>query len=356
MRRNRERLRDPRLWVVLALVFGVAFVTTDRLRAQKVETQPATHERAIPVRAQIASPGDTGPFRATGTLTSRHQVTLSFAVSGVVSRVASSEGDPVEAGSLLASLDPVPFHAAQEQAAARVDFLRTRLDRSRNLAREGAIAKEELDADEADLESAENQLRALKWNHERSRLTAPFGGRILKESLEVGQVVSPGVPVFELIDTENLELRVAVPAEVFAELDLDAAATVYLPDRREQSVRAELAHLPVSGDPRSGSIPLRLYVDNSSQVLLPGTVVWAELPRSAGDERVNVPLSALRVDDGGASVFVIENNHATRIPVKTGSIREERASILSGLRDGQLYVIEPPDRLRDGDAVQVVEG
>lgn len=352
------------LLVLVAIVFGPQLrhgsFTSQPAAAQVQEkdaptaTPSAVRVRALTVHTQSRSL-DNREIRASGTLEPRRQAPLAFAVGGVVTRLDGDEGSAVDAGAPLARLDRVPFESAVQQARARVDYLEKSLARSATLRAQKALSEEEFDAQEAELSGARAQLQMAEWNLDRSELRAPFDGHVVTRHLELGQVVAPGTPAFDFVELTTLEVDAALPATDLGGIDLDAA--VVLISRDDPRIRAvgRVDHAPIRSDQRSGTIPVRVVVDNAERRLLPGMVVEVEFaPRTnvEGGSEIVVPLSALRLDDDGASVWRIEGDRVQRIAVELGPVRGARVVVSEGLHDGDRIVDEAPDRLREGDVVE----
>ncbi|MEZ4389433.1 MAG: efflux RND transporter periplasmic adaptor subunit, partial [Candidatus Krumholzibacteriia bacterium] len=201
----------------------------------------------------------------------------------------------------------------------------------------------------------EAQLAQLRWNLARSRVVAPFAGRVKSRYVERGETVSPSQSAFAVIATGSLEARVAVPMRVLARLDLDAPLVVSFPDRPELARIGRVDHPPVASDERSGSVPLVIDVPNDDGALLPGMLVDVALavgdPRAPATTELRVPLSAVRVRDEGPVVFRIDDETSTMVAVELGDVRGTEVVVLGGLHAGDVIVDQTPDRLRDGDVV-----
>lgn len=344
----------PQLWS------GHSGPPSQAAHAQSAPAQsaPAARESAIPVLVITVRPAaaSTGELRAVGTLRPRRHAPVAFAVAGVIGRLEVDEGVAVGEGTPLARLDTVPFTSAVQQAEARVRFLERSLERSENLHAQKALTDEELDAQRAELEATRAQLRLARWSLERAVLRAPFDGHVLVRHVELGQVVAAGTPAFEVAELTTLEFDAALAARDLGSLDATGPVLVISRDDPRLHARGRVDHAPLRSDQRSGSIPVRIVVENAERTLLPGMVVEARFTsRDTGENgpRVVVPLSALRVDDRGASVWRIEDDRAHKIRVELGPVRGEQV-LVTGLRPGDLVVDEAPDRLREGDAVVVV--
>jgi RND family efflux transporter MFP subunit len=307
----------------------------------------------VRVTSVLLVPGGDAALRATGTLEPKHELQLAFAVGGVVEEILVEDGARVDRGDPIARLDLVPFQAAVTRARSRVEFLEGRVRRSEELLEANAISPEEFEADRSQLESARADARLADWNLGRATLRAPFDGRVVRTHLEPGEVIAAGTAAAHLIDSGELELRASVPANAVAEI----------PERAEFEVRAvadarlramgRLHHRPFRGDERSGAVPLLIVVDNAEGRMLPGLVVECDIPDGVSGSELRIPLSALQVEADGPAVWKLEGDRVTRIEIELGPIRGDEVVVRAGLAAGDTLVDRAPDRLREGDRVQV---
>lgn len=316
----------------------------------------------IPVRTLRVSPEDVsdpaGGLVATGTLEADRHAVVAFAVSGVIAGIRADAGDVVRRGDLLAWLDPVPFESALDQAEARAELLGARRERTKSVHEAAAASDDELDAVSAEARAAAAGRELAAWSLTQSRLTAPFSGRVLARHVEPGETAGPAAPAFELLAVDTLRLTVGVPARDVARLLPPREVTVRLSERPEVTGTAGLDHAPVASDPRSGTVPLTFKVPNRDGSFLPGLlaeIVLPAAPAAEGAPAVTLPLSALRMTREGATVFRLRDGTVERVAVSLGEIRTDRVVVLAGLAAGDRVVNEPPDRLRPGDAVVVVD-
>lgn len=356
----RRRLQATALFAVGGIIlFGPELLDSAGARSEerRSDSEKTITVRVAKVRANQGSIG--GGLRAVGTLEPLREVQLAFAVEGVVQRWSADDGDDVAEGALLAALDPTPFEAEVSRAQARVDYLEKSLARSRRLREQDALTSEEFEAQQAELSGAQAALRLARWRLGRSSLRAPFGARVVRRMAEVGQVVAPGAAAFDLMEVERLQMDAALAAIDLPRVDLQAPVEVHVRGREDLRARGHIVHAPVRSDARSGSVPLRVRIDNPGGLFLAGMVAEARFgetgPR-AGRTELRVHLSAIRVDDDGPSVWRVEDRSVVRVPVEVGAVRGDEVVVGGGLRDGDRVVLQPPDRLREGSAVRIVEG
>ncbi len=309
----------------------------------------------------------------TGTVTARDRASLSARVSGLVSAMHVTEGDWVDKGALLVSLDPaleklglMEAKAASAEARAVLAETRRRREEARRLGPRKGIAESEIRASEAQVEIAETKLERLlaaeRYKQElvvRHDVYAPFTGVVARRLAEEGEWVDTGTPVLELVGTENLRLDLRVPQEHYPAINGDTRVSVRLDAMPSRSIDGHIsAKVPVS-DTGSRTFLLRVQLPSSEGDITPGMSAQARL-RIPGSERVlTVPRDAVLRDAYGASrVWSLKDVDgapvATQHTVQVGRSFEGNTELRNGLEPGVRVVVRGNETLREGQPVRVV--
>ncbi|MEW8624548.1 MAG: efflux RND transporter periplasmic adaptor subunit [Candidatus Thiodiazotropha sp.] len=326
----------------------------------------------------------------TGLLRPRQTASLRFEVSGELKQRHVEPGQQVEAESLLLQLEDADYQDALTEAASQLSETDATLQRDQkllDLARENRrLAEREYErleklgkgslASVSTLESSRQQLINLQAeearlafslqtnqarmdrqraansraqrNLDRTRLLAPFSGRVNRVMAETGDYVSANTLVLELIDTSNLELQVAVNGDVVAALALGQPLTVEV---AEQQVSGKLIALQYDPDSQTHTHPIRIQVENSG--LIPGQLGQVKLPLRERKAALVVPASALLREEGGYYVFLVRDNHLVRQEITPGIRYGDLQIVLHGLQPNQQLVARDVDVLSEGNEVQI---
>jgi len=320
--------------------------------------------------------------------------TLARPVAGVLLGVKVSEGEAVRKNDVVARVDPAPLadalaaaEAAARRASADAAFRRRTAERTRGLFEKGVASGQEAEADEAaavGAEASQSELnsalavarRRLAW----AELRAPFDGVVLKVLRRSGDTVdgSPATPV--------VEIAAPTPVQVAADATAGALRAVAPGQRAEVSIHSEVAAqeeaatqgkaatagqdaaqgpaataLPAkvlrvarSVDPATGAGEVLLAFADPGVRLVLGTSASIRVAVREKSDALTVPAAAIRRGpDGAAQVVVVEGTTARVRAVAVGIADRERVEILSGLKAGELVVVDDPVGLTDGAAVSV---
>lgn len=335
----------------------------------------------IPVAVSVAT-ASVGPLQrdlhALGTITPLAHVVVRSQVDGELLRLHYIEGEHVKRGQLLAEIDARPFRTAL--AAAEGELARTQalldnaqadLQRYRKLARQEAVAGQQLDTAEAQVRAytAQRQLnRAQVADAQRlldhTRIIASQDGRIGLRRVDAGNHVRAA-------DTEGLTTLVqTMPISALfsiseTRLDILREAQAKTAELRVQAWDADDRRLLAEGtlealdnliQTGSGTVRLRARFDNADESLFPNQFVNIRLAVVQQENAVTIPSAAVQYGSDGAFVFVIgEDARATRRMLQVGPATAGRVVVKAGLDPAERVVVEGVDRLHDGRGVQIVE-
>ena len=335
-----------------ALLAGIA------LAGCAPDPAPPPAETALPVSLHRVGDSEFGASRhATGTVRLRRETPLAFLSDGRVQTISVREGDLVQGGQLLATLDPTAIDAAATAADARARQASAELQRQRELHQRGWVSKARVESAEAAAEAARADRSSTKFSQRFARIIAPTGGVILARSAEPGQAVAAGAPILVLGDfASGFVLRVPMAAGQAAGLAVGQTANVRFRDSAAPAMAARVIEVAGRADPATGTFRVEFSLPANS-ALRSGLIADVELPPAAGQSRLLIPSTALfsaRADEG----FVWRYDPATRLAkpqmVRLGQVSGEGIEVRSGLARGDLIVSSGVDRLTAGQKLQPV--
>ena len=309
--------------------------------------------------------------RYSGTLEPATRVDVAFRVSGYVESLGAKpleKGDTVKKGTVLARVRSADYaqkvalaKAAVAEASAGLNLAEQELERARQLYEKNVTGKSELDARAAQQESAKAQLEgALARAQEASIaladtvIVAPMDGVVLARQVEVGTLVSPGVPAFVIADVRSVKVVFGVSQALVEKLRVGTPLAV-------DGQPAQVTRIAPSAE--SGRVfSVEASLPNPEGALRPGSVVSIHVPEAAlAADAMVVPLSAVvrsPRDARGFAVYVLEgagDRAPTRLyDVQLGDVLGNQVTVTSGLTLGQRVVTVGATLLRDGDQAVVI--
>ncbi|MEO1043538.1 MAG: efflux RND transporter periplasmic adaptor subunit [Pseudomonadota bacterium] len=289
---------------------------------------------------------------------------LAFQVSGELLELPVEEGDEVEIGDVLASLDPRAFRNSVASAQATFDNAQTEFDRAERLLRENAIARSTYDQRRADLDIAQANLDSAQKDLDDAVLVAPFSGLVADLYVESFETVSAQQDVMTIQGINSIDAIVQVPASVVinAERIEPIDTFVYLDASPDLPIAATLAETVNIADASSQTFETRFRFERPEDlVVLPGMTGVVEGRFRFIDEELNdqltVPVSAIIAEAGQPYVWVIdpETSTVTRRNIVVGQGVGEQVEVVTGLEPGDTIVAAGGNYLFEGAEVRRYE-
>ncbi len=327
-----------------------------------------TPRPGVPVRtATVATRALDETLALTGTLRPRQQVQVVAEVGARLVRVLKDEGARVAQGETLALLDEVDYRLAHDRAQAalavadanRAHALAER-DRADNLLKTGGITDKDHLAAQVGLQVAEAafaQARAesaiAAQQRARTRVSAPFAGRVARRLADPGTMLAAGAPLFTLVDDALLEFRSAVPSNDYGKARVGAAVELEVDALGGRRVTGRVARITPLVDERTRAFEVVVEVPGGRD-LVGGLFARARLRVGRVEAALVVPPAALLRDGddpGRAEAFVVVAGKAERRGVALGIETPDEVQVTEGLKAGDVVVVAPPGALSSGAPV-----
>ena len=302
------------------------------------------------------------------------RVELRPRVSGLIEEVHFRDGQIVQAGDLLFTLDRRPFEIAVQSAEAEVARSQARLDLARQdirrtapLVQDRIAPQAQLDARraaereaEAQLADARAKLRQAELELTWTEVRAPQPGRASDRRVDAGNLVQAGVtplttiltldPIYATFDLSEADyLRLARSGRA---QQADATEIrLRLADEAQWDRKGRLDFLDTELRPRSGTIRARALLPNPDMFLTPGVFARLRLPAGQG-ERLLVPDAAIAADQASRVVMTVSaDGTVVAKPVTLGPIVDGLRVVRSGLAPQDQVIVAGLHLARPGARV-----
>jgi len=284
---------------------------------------------------------------ATGTVEATIMLPIAPRISAKLAELNVDEGSKVEKGQLLARLEDADLQSGLQQLQFQEDLAKKTYGRAATLLKKGFATKESYDRAKSAWESAKALTARASTETNFMKLLAPDDGLIIKRDGEIGQLITAGQPVFWLSCCAPLRISVEVNEEDIVQVKIGQEVLIRADAFPEQVFNGKVQSITPKGDPIArtyrvriefvGEVPLQIGMTAETNIII-----------SKNDTALLVP--ATSVSDH--KLWLVKNNKLVQQEVKQGAKGFKSIEIISGVKDGDLVVIQPTTKLTSGTSVR----
>lgn len=330
---------------------------------------------ALPVSANVAKRGDLDIYLSQiGTVTPFATVTVRSRVAGQILKLNFKEGQVVDVNQLLFNIDPRPYRAQLVQyegqlARDKATLANARItrDRYRALFRQGVIARQDLDNQQAlydqargAIENDQGLIDGVNVNLAYCRVVSPIKGRIGLRQIDLGNYVQATDALVVITQLQPISVIFSVPEDDIQEINRDMSGGRRVPvqawnrDFSERLANGFLLTFDNEIDQTTGTVKLRAQFANDNYALFPNQFVNARLLVRTLRNTVLVPTAAVQRAQQGAYLYVVQlNKTVARRPVVVSATQGDITAIEKGVQPGEVVVTDGLDKLQPGSKVAV---
>ncbi|HEY4373882.1 MAG TPA: efflux RND transporter periplasmic adaptor subunit [Burkholderiales bacterium] len=386
---NSSRPKTRRLFAAggAAIVIAAAVAAAVGSRATSAEPPPTQEPPAMPVSvATVVQTQVTAWNEFSGRLDAIDRVDIRPRVAGTVQAAHFREGALVKKGDPLFTIDPAPYQAEVDRAAAqvaaaqaRVAYTKSEAERAQRLLADSAIAQREADERtnasreaDANLRGAQAALQVAHLNLGYTQVRAPVSGRVGRIEITVGNLVAagPGAPVLTtLVSVSPIyasfdadEQVVTTALREVRDADGGASASGRVESIPVQMGTSENSDTPINGhlqlvdnqvDAKSGTVRVRAVFDNADGALIPGQFVRLRMGQVKTVPALLINERAVGTDQSKKFVMVIGgDNKAVYREVTLGARSNGLRVVTAGLKAEERIVVNGLQRVHAGTLVK----
>lgn len=332
-------------------------------------------------------------YEAVGTITARTRATLAAKIMGTVTAVHVRESDRVSEGQLLIEIDPRTVAAqrkqaeaglaeakkaydatiaARDSAASMAELAKATYQRYVQLMKNESASRQEFDevtaryrqaeaglaqaramveATAEKVRQAEAAVSASRVMDADSRVTAPYDGTITQRFVDPGSLAGPGTPLLAIRSASGYRVDLVIPENLTPFMNQGLDVAIQVPALAHPEMRGTVSTVIPFSDPASHSFVVQVDIPVAAG-LQEGQYAKGRFVVGAA-ERILVPAKALVLRGQLTGVYWIDPERTARFRlVRTGNAEGDDIEVISGLRPGDRYVVEPGVQITDGMKVE----
>ncbi|MEQ9468272.1 MAG: efflux RND transporter periplasmic adaptor subunit [Ekhidna sp.] len=323
---------------------------------------------AVSVKASVAkSQQEQAVVSVSGKMEAGSSANISTRMMGNVSSVSVQPGDKVSKGDLLLTISSTDLSAKRAQVDASIaqaqsgfENAKKDLERFKVLFEKGSASEKELEnmttrfeMAEAGLEAAKQMKAEVDAQFAYTNLRAPFSGVVANTFVKVGDITNPGMPLVTVEGISKYEATVLVPESQISEVKVGAAAQVIIKSNNKV-LEGTVKEVSPSAKNTGGQFLVKVDLGNAEGVL-PGMFVNVDITTEGTAKSAPVvPASALVRNGQLTGLYTISDESTAVLRwVRLGKEEDERVEVLSGLAEGEKYIVSAEGKLFNGAKVSV---
>jgi membrane fusion protein (multidrug efflux system) len=334
--------------VAIALVGGAAIIDKDDTAAAQAG---AAQQQMPPMPVDVDTARQqtvTDAVRATGRIEAVQFVELRPDEQGRITKLLFQEGQFVNAGTPLLTIDDALLRAQAKRAEAERDLSNQQLERVKKLRAENAASPADLERAQAAARSGQAALEVLQLQIERCVVRAPFSGVIGQRFVSTGDYVTTGTRLLTLQTIDPQRAVIEVPERYAVQLKpgQNVEFTVAAQPGRVFSAQVEFIDAVVQETGRTIVVKARAH--NRERILKPGMFIEARLATQQRAGAVVVAEDAVQPLRTTNVVWAVVDGKASRRVVQLGARNQGVVEVLSGVKAGELVVVGGLERMAEG--------
>ncbi len=332
---------------------------------------------------------------ATGYVVARRMATVSAKVPGKVREVLIEEGQRVEPGQVIATLDPIDAEQQRTLSASQLQAARSQAagvqaqlkEAEANAARLGALVGQKLvsraqyeqaiaqrDSLRAQLATAQRNaqvaadgLRISAQGVDNTIVRAPFAGVVIAKAAQPGEIVSPMAAgggftrtgIGTIVDMDSLEVEVEVGEAFIGRVKPGMPTETVLNAYQDWKIPGKVIAIIPAADRGKATVKVRVGIDAKDARIVPDMGARVSFLEEAKPVQADVkpgvlvPAATIVERDGKDVAFAIDGEAVQQRTLKLGRTLGDDREVLEGLNGGDAVVLDPPERLADGSRVRI---
>jgi len=279
-------------------------------------------------------------------------ISLSFGVAGTIEKVHVHNGELVQKGQALVTVDATKSQSALVSAQAKLAQAKDGYERVKQVYAEGGVSEVKMTEIATQLSEAEQLVRALQNQVEGCTLRAPIAGVIEDVRVHAGQNILPDLEVLKLHNRVGKKVVYSVPEQDIVSVKVSDPVIVRIPTLGNRVWRGHVVERSLSSNPMAQSYEVKCALEGNTDDILPGMSCKVE---SNADYVTGymVPAHCVQTMGDGLCVWVDKNGVAERIRVESSSFGREGVLITNGLNKGDRVIVNGYQKLYKGARLEV---
>lgn len=312
------------------------------------------NKKSILITTAAARKGEFTHFvEVTGSVLSKKNVSISAETAGRVMEVPAIEGMRVNRGQILAIIDSEVIERNIAEMENSLELAKTIFEKQERLWQQKIGTEIQYLEAKNRKEGLEKSLASLKTQLEKAYVRAPFSGTIESVQVRLGELVQPGVPMFQFVGDSDLFIESDVSESYVGVLAKGDSVEVSFPSLKK-NLTTKVSAVGAIINPNNRTFKVEVFLPNMAD-LKPNMIAVLKIQDYKNKDSVIVPSHLILSDNRGDYVFIVENETAKKRYVKRGLSFEAETEIVEGLSGTETLVDKGFREVGDNFSVNIAQ-
>lgn len=343
--------------IPMLILFSIAC----KQKAKEVYQSSATNLDVFKVKvANIEQSSLDGDITATGVVYSDLESKPAFKTGGVIEKTYFKEGDRINAGALLATLNMSEIKAQVEQAKKAVEKTTRDLLRVKNLYADSVATLEQMQNAQTAYDMSVETLKVAEFNQSYSKVIAPASGIVVKQVAREGEIIGPGMPICVImgIGQSHWVIKTALSDKEWARVKKGDEADVYFEAFPGQKFKGKVDKVADLANAGTATLDVEIKLIDAVKNLAVGLISTNTIHTkiNKGTSHTAIPIESLvSSSNGEAVVYIPQEGVAMKKSIQIDKITSDKVFVNHGLEGISQVITTGAVYLQDGDKIEIIK-
>lgn len=285
---------------------------------------------------------------------------ISPEMNGQIKKIHVEEGQRVNAGNLLVSLNTETTESSINEVKTNLELATTTFEKQKSLWEQGIGSEMQYLQAKANKEGAEAKLNMLEAQLRMSQIRAPFDGLVDKIYLKEGELAGPAVPVIEFVNLARLNIKADVSETYIGSIRVGEEVQLSFPSIPEEKRTAKISRIAKVINPSARTFQVEVSINNPGEKIRPNMVCALSINDYNAEKAFVVPSVVIKRDITGDYLYVASENGKNEVVaekkyIKRGMSNEGFTLVTDGLSSGDKVIVAGYNMVSTGTYVNVIE-
>jgi RND family efflux transporter MFP subunit len=275
---------------------------------------------------------------------------------GIVKSVLVNPGDKVGNGQILAQLDDAVIQQGINEVKSALEFATSIYTKQKALWDQKIGSEVQFLTAKNNKESLENKIKTLKEQMDMMVIKSPIAGSVEEVSVKVGQAVSPGLPVFRVVNFNTLKVSADISESYASKVKKGDEVVIFFPDIQKE-VKQKISFTSNYINPINRTFQIEVKFSSPSSDLKANMVAVVKIRDYFVTKAIAVPINMVQSDNSGNFIFIAESTDGKTIvrkrKIKQGQSYNGMVEILEGIKENDILITTGFQNLEDGQSIKI---